>query len=58
MSLILGCHDLMQKAMSFNNVAVVYVKRSAYRINFWYISKNYALKIMSGSNLVYKRDVL
>ena len=55
MSLILGCHDLMQKAMSFNNVAVVYVKGSAYRINFWYISKNYALKIMSGSNLVYKR---
>ena len=44
--------------MSFNNVAVVYVKGSAYRINFWYISKNYALKIMSGSNLVYKRDVL
>ena len=28
-----GCHDLMQKAMSFN-VAVVYVKGSAYRIHF------------------------
>ena len=24
-----GCHDLMQKAVSFNNVAVVYVKGSA-----------------------------
>ena len=24
-----GCHDLMQKAMSFNNVAVVFVKGSA-----------------------------
>ena len=23
------CHDLMQKAMSFNNVAIVYVKGSA-----------------------------
>ena len=21
-----GCHDLMQKAMSFNNIAIVYVK--------------------------------
>ena len=21
-----GCHDLMQKAMSFNNVAIVYIK--------------------------------
>ena len=24
-----GCHDLMQKAMSFNDVAIVYVKGSA-----------------------------
>ena len=29
-----GCHDLMQKAMSFNNVAIIYVKESAYRIHF------------------------
>ena len=35
-----GCHDLMQKAMSFNNVAIVYVKGNAYRINFWYMSKD------------------
>ena len=26
--------------MSFNNVAIVYVKRNAYRINFWYMSKD------------------
>ena len=26
------CHNLMQKSMSFNNFAVVYVKGSAYRI--------------------------
>ena len=35
-----GCHDLMQKAMNFNNIAIAYVKGSAYRINFWYMSKN------------------
>ena len=29
-----GCHDLMQRAMSFNNVAIAYVKGNAYRINF------------------------
>ena len=29
-----GCHDLIQKAMSFINIAIVYVKGSAYRINF------------------------
>ena len=26
------CKDLMQKAMSFNDVAIIYVKRSAYRM--------------------------
>ena len=30
-----GCHDLMRKAMSFNDVAIVYVKGIAYRIDFW-----------------------
>ena len=29
-----GCHDLMQKAMGFNNIAIVYIKGSAYRIHF------------------------
>ena len=29
-----SCHDLMQKAMSFNDVAIIYVKRSAFRIQF------------------------
>ena len=53
-----GCHDSMQKAMSFNNVAIVYVKGSAYRILFWYMSKDDAIKIMNCSNLVDKRSVL
>ena len=53
-----GCHDLMQKAMSFNNIAIVYVKGSAYRIHFWYMSKDDAINIMTGSNLVDKRGVL
>ena len=28
-----GCHDLMQKAMIFNDAAVIYVRRSAHRIH-------------------------
>ena len=48
------CHDLMQEAMSFNNVAIVYVKRSAYRIHFWYMSKDDAINIMNGSDLLIK----
>ena len=47
-----GCHDLMQKAMSFNNVAIVYVKESADRIHFWYMSKDDAISIMSNNFFV------
>ena len=43
-----GCHDLMQKAMSLNNVVIVYVKGSAYRIHFWYMIKDDAINIMNG----------
>ena len=53
-----GCHDLMQKAMSFNDIAIVYVKGSAYRIRFWYMSKDDAISIMSNSNLIDKKGVL
>ena len=53
-----GCHDLMQKSMSFNNIAIVYFNGNAYRIHFWYMSKDDAINIMNGSNLVDKRGVL
>ena len=53
-----SCHDLMQKAMSFNNVAIVHVKGSAYRTHFWYMSKDDAINIMNNSNLVDKNGVL
>ena len=52
-----GCHGLIQKVMSFNNVAIVYAKQN-YRIHFWYMSKNDAINIMNGSNLDDKRGVL
>ena len=53
-----GSHDLKQKAMSFNNVAIVYVKGHAYRIHVWYINKDDAINIMNGSNFVDKSGVL
>ena len=49
-----SCHDLVRKAMSFNDIAIVYVKWSASRIHFWYMSKDDAINIMKGSNLVNK----
>ena len=48
----------MQKTMGFNNIAIVYIKGSAYRIHFWYISKDDPINIMNGSNLVDKRGIL
>ena len=48
----------MQKAMSFNDAAIVYAKGSAYRIHFWYMSKEDAISIMSNSNLIDKKGVL
>ena len=53
-----GCHDLIQKVMNFNNIAIVYVKGHAYRIHFWYMRKDDTINIMNGSNLVDKRGVL
>ena len=53
-----GSHDLMEKALSFKNIAIVYIKESAYRIHFWYMSKDDAIGIMNGSNLINKSGVL
>ena len=53
-----GCHDLMQKAMSFNIIAIVHVKGNAYRIHVWYMSKDDAIDIMNGSILTDKIGVL
>ena len=44
--------------MSFDDVAIIYVKGSAYRIHFWYMSKDDAISIMNNSNLIDKKGVL
>ena len=53
-----GCHDLMQKVMSFNDVATVCVKENACGIHFWYMNKNDAISIINNSNLVDKKGAL
>ena len=53
-----GSHDLMQKAINLDDVAIVYVKGSAYRIHFWSMSKDDAISIINSSNLVDKKGVL
>ena len=48
----------MQKAASFDDVAIIYVKGSAYRVYFWYISKDDAINILTNSSLIDKMGVL
>ena len=48
----------MQKAMKFDDAAIVSIKRNDYRIQFWYMSKNDAISIMNNSNLNEKNGLL
>ena len=51
-------HDLMQKAMNFNDVAIVSIKGSDYRIHFCHMSKDDAISIMNNSSLNEKTGLL
>ena len=42
-----GCHDLMQKTVSFNNFAVVSAKGNYYRIHFCFMSKSDAINLLN-----------
>ena len=48
----------MQKAVNLNDVVIVSVKGSDYRIHFWYMSKNDAINVMKNSNLNEKSVLL
>ena len=53
-----GYYDIMQKSMDFKNIVIVYIKKSAYRIYFCYMSKRKAKILMTNSNLFDKKGVL
>ena len=53
-----GCHEMNVKAVSMNNLAVVYAGGSAYRINFVFMSKNDAINLMKNAVIMDKRGVL
>ena len=56
--LCIGCHNLMQKATNFDDVAIISVKGNDYWIHFWYMSKDDAINIMETSNLKKKSGLL
>ena len=53
-----GCYNIIQKSNGFKNIAIVHVKKSAYRIYFLFMSKREAKKLMTNSNLIDKKGVL
>ena len=44
--------------MNYNDVAKVCMKRSDYRIYFWYMSKDDAIRLMNSSNLNEKKWII
>ena len=52
------CYNIVQKSISFKNIAIVLVKKSVYRICFQDIKKRKAKKLMGNSNLINKKGIL
>ena len=50
-----GCHDLMQNAIIFNDVAIVAMKRSNSIIYFWCMSKDKAINLFKNADFTEKK---
>ena len=48
----------MQKALTFNNIAIAFVKGNDYKIHFWCMSKNKALNLLRNTDLTEKSGTL
>ena len=53
-----GCHDISTKAISMQNVAIIYHGKNVYCVNFSFMSKNDAYNLMKNSNIIDKRGLL
>ena len=53
-----GCHDMSVRAVSMNNLGVVYVGGNAYRINFAFMSKSEAYDRIKNAVIKDKRGTL
>ena len=53
-----GCHDMSTKAISMQNIAIIYHNGHAYRVNFAFISKNDAFNLMKKSVIIDKKGTL
>ena len=46
-----GCQILLQKYLSFNDIAIFIVRKNDYKINFWFISKSKPVNRMKNADL-------
>ena len=46
-----SCYDMSIKVISLKNLAIISVKGNTYRVNFAFMSKNDATKLLNNSNL-------
>ena len=53
-----SCYNIMQKSIDIKNIAIAYVRKTAYRIYFMYMSKHEAKILMTNSNFIDKKGVL
>ena len=53
-----GCYNIVQKPISFKNIAIIHVKKSAYRIYFQNMKKRDAKKLIANSDLIDKKGIL
>ena len=53
-----GCHDMSVKALSIQNLTIIYHGGHAYHVNFAFMSKNDAFNLMKNAIIVDKRGTL
>ena len=53
-----GCRDMSTKAISMQNIAIIYHNGHFYRVNFALMSKNDAFNLMKNSVIIDKKGTL
>ena len=53
-----GCHDMSMKAISMKNLAIVYSRSNAHRINFAFMTLNEAINLIDSFNIVNKKGTI
>ena len=53
-----GCHDISIKAISMQNIAIIYHGENAYRLNYMFMSRNDAFNLTKNSSIIEKKGVL